>query len=228
MNKEVKIGLAAAGIIVILLAALAGLDYWMEQRKIVKEKDPNLTQEERAIYEERLATAREMINNPDLNDSQRFDWYMQQGFQLYGLGKLAEASDSYKEALKFRPEDPNAYVALYAVQLDMQDNDSALKNIQKAVELKPTDPDIWKKYILIQKERFGVAGQELNDLYLQALEKTLNNVDINTAYAVHLEQVGNLQAAMEYWQKAAELNPSARPLYEIEIKRLDEAIKAQG
>lgn len=221
MNTKVKLGLVAAAIIVLLVAIFFGMNFSTQQDNFIKEKDPQLTQEERKIYEDRLAEANEALKNQNLDNDERYNWVMFKGFQLHGLGKLEDALKQFIEASKLKPEDSTAQVSLYTVYLDMQDNESARESIKKAIELKPTDPDIWKKYILLEKERFNASNELLTNLYSEALSKTNNHVDIITAYATFLEEIGNLQAAKEYWQKAVEANPGRRSLYEEEIKRLE-------
>lgn len=223
MNKQVKIGVSISLFLIFLVGAIAGLNYYLTHKDIVKEKDPGLTQEERKIYEDRLSEARTKLNDPGVTDDQKFNLYMQEGFQLYGLGKYVEATDAFTKASEIHKQDANPYIALYQVQFDMNDNKGAKASIKKSLELKNDSADIWKKYIGLEIDRFEISNEKADGLFQQAIEATKNNssqIDIITTYAQFLETVGNIQGAIDNWQKAIQLNNSNSAVYEQEIQRL--------
>jgi len=221
MNKELKIGLVAGGVIVLLFALLFGLNHYNYQKSLIRETERNLTEDERKIYEDRLVLADTELAKEDLTTESRFDLLMYKGFQLYGLGQLESAVNYYTQATKILPENVNAYVAIHTAQLDMNDIRGAQKSIRKALELSPTDPDIWKRYIVLEKERFNAGDEQINNLYIDALRETQGHVDIITSYAVFLESTEKFQASIEYWQQAQTLNPEAHGLYQGEIDQLN-------
>lgn len=227
MTKEFKLGLGAVIAVVLLLAITAGLNYYNYERSIIKEKDPKLSDESRKIYEDRLVQAEAELAKPDLTQDQRYEWLMFKSFQLFGLGKLQESMDYLIQASVLKPENPNPYVMMYTVQMDMQDNKGAHVNIKKALSLNPLSADAWKKYILLEKERFKAGEEQLINIYNEALVKTNNHVDVTSSYAVYLESIGRLQPAVDQWKKAIEQNPSKQAVYEQEINRLNDKIQAQ-
>lgn len=230
MKKEVKTGLivlSALVVVVGLFVTAAWLNHYNYQKTLIYEKDPNLTQDERKIYEDRLAQADAELAKGDISIEQRYDWLMYKGFQLYGLGKYKEATNFIAQAVDLNPDNHTSYVAMYTVQLDMQDNRGAEKSIKRALELKPENADFWKKYIVLMQERFKLTTEEVSNLYKEALEKTSSNIDIITSYASFWESVGNNRFAVEYWQKAKTANPGNSTVYEAEITRLDQKIQAQ-
>lgn len=225
MNKEFKLGLVACLVLILLVAGFIWWPHYNYQRNLIKSVDRHLSQEDQKTYEDRLAQANADLQKNDLSNEQRYNLLMNKGFQLYALGRLSEAVDAFADAARINSQDFTSYVAMYTAQLDMQDNRGAEKSILRAIELKPADADIWKKYIQLQMDRFAANNDQLNSLYQQALDKTHQSTDIVTAYASWLEKSGDLSKAKEYWQKAAIADSSNKKVYDAQIKRIDDLIK---
>jgi len=213
MNKNLlKIGISIFAIILGFLLLARPVNNFIE------EKDPGLTAEERSIVENRLNEAQKKLTEVTTIE-EKFSAQMQIGFGQYGLGKYKEAKESFLEAADLEPDNYVVYVALYQVELDMKDNQSARKSIKKAISLKEGNPDLWRKYIQLEAERFSASHNKLNDLYLEALAKTNSHLDIETLYAQFLEKSGDLKSALDVWKKVYEQMPD--PLYLQEIERLE-------
>jgi tetratricopeptide (TPR) repeat protein len=225
MNKQIKIGIIISSVMLLLVLGFAGLNYYLHDRNIIKVKDPQLSQENIKIYEDRLSKINESLKEEGLSTDAKYDRYLYKGFQLQALGRLYEAYEQYEKARELKPDMANAYLSISLVLLEMNDNKGAAESIKKAIELRPDSADYWKRYILIEKEKFNASNDKLNDLYVQALNKTGENIDMITVYAQFLEEIGNLQPAKEYWQKAIEANPDRKALYQTEIKRVEEKMK---
>ncbi len=222
MPNKVKIGI----IICLLLLVAVGIFSWFaknkEESKFIREKDPQLTTENRKIFEDRLASSEQKLNNAQ-NDEDKFSWNMQIGYNLQALGKLSEAKRYFKDAIELKPENIVGYTALFQVQVDMTDYESARTSIKKAISLNPVNTDIWRKYILLEKEKFSASNDILNSFYLEALSKTNNSTDITTVYAEHLEASGNLQGALDQWKIATQQYPTNK-IYQAEVARLKKAL----
>jgi len=227
MTKEMKIGLGLAGVIIVLFGALFILNNYNYNQTLIREKNPNLTEEQRQAYDDRLTQADVQLAKTDLTDQSRYDLHMYKGVQLQGLGKYELAVQSFMEADKVMADNANTYVAMYTAQMDMNDIRGAQKSIRKAIELKPTDPDIWKKYIVMERERFGARDEQVRNMYQEALEKTNGHIDIVTSYAVFLEAIGDFGAAKGQWEKAIEINPANQSAYVSEIARIEAILKTQ-
>ena len=217
MNKNLlKIGIS-------ILVIILGLFLLVQpSNNFVEEKDPQLTVEERLIVENRLQEAQKKMAEALTNEEKFYAW-MQIGFGQYGLGKYKEAKKSFLEAVDLEPNNYVVYVALYQVDLDRQDNQSARKSIKKAISLKETNPDLWRKYIQLEADRFFASSEELNSFYQEALVKTFSHIDIETSYAQFLEKSGNLKSALDAWKKIYE--QMLDPLYLGEIERLEALLK---
>lgn len=187
----------------------------------ITEKDSKLTEEERKIVEDKLADIqKKIVEIEDGNDKERYNLIMQLGFQKNVLGKLAEARDAFLKAAKIQPEDYTAPIALFHIYADMGDNQSARESIKKAIQLQPEKADSWRQYIQFEKERFGATNEKLEEIFLEAMAKTNSSVDIITVYAQFLEEKGDLQGAIEQWEKAIAAFSQNKDLYQQEISRL--------
>jgi tetratricopeptide (TPR) repeat protein len=227
MPKKVKIGIITAVTLVLVFAGYAAYKNWNYKASFVKEVNRNLSAEDRKVYEDRIIAAKKGLEEAQ-SDEEKFNWTMNLGFNQYGLGSLADARKTFEQAIKLRPEDANAHVALYQVQVDQGDNNGALASIRTAIRIEQENPDIWKKYVQLMIDRFSADNNTVSALYSDAVNKTNSHIDIITSYAAWLEKSGNYQAAKEYWQKAIQKSPANKKLYEAEIKRLDALIKQQN
>jgi tetratricopeptide (TPR) repeat protein len=196
------------------------------EASFVKEVNRNLSPEDRKIYEDRITEAKNKLES-EQDPKIRFNLLMNLGSNLHGLGNLTDARKAFEDAIKINENDYNAYVSLHSVQLDQNDISGAEKSIKRALELNRSDRNVWKKYIIFEKDKKGADNDKISSLYSEALNKTGNHIDIVTAYALWLGETGNLQASKEYWQKAIELNPTGRPVYEAEIGKIDAKMNPQ-
>lgn len=229
-KKFIKFILAA----IIIVLAIAGIAHYNKiknnneksQSAFITEKDPKLTEEERKIVEDNLADIEKKLEEAkDATDKEKYDFTMQLGFQKNVLGKLAEARDAFLAAVEIQPENYTAPLALFHAYLAMGDNDSALASIKKAIELRSENAELWRQYIMLEKERFGATNEKIQEIYSEALIKTNSSVDIITVYAQFLEEKGDLQGAIEQWKKAIAAYPQSEALYQGEVARLEGLIK---
>ena len=226
MKKQQILAIIAC---LLIVGGFVGYNQWNKYKKqtsFIQEIDRNLSPEDRKVYEDRLVEAEKYIAEAQDNQA-KSDALIYKAVQLSGLGQLALARDVFLEAVDINPENYNIYVHLYQVYFEMGDYKHAVSSIKKSLELKPNNPDAWKKYILLEKEKSKLSNGEINDLYFQALQKTLGHVDIHTSYAVFLEEIGNLEWAKDHWQKAIAAYPTNRVIYEAEIARLDQKMNGQ-
>lgn len=219
MEKNVKIGFVASVVLLLLVFGLASYIRYESTKHIINEKTPNLTAEQTKIYTDRLADAQSRLAQAQ-NDEEKYNIYIYEGYQYYGLGKYLLAKKSYLKAIEIVPNKYDAYSALFQVQLDMTDFDGARESILKAIQSYPSNADIWNKYILLEQEKFNATADQIKVLYEEALAKTNNNSDVVITYATFLESVGQINQAILQWQKAIEVNPSKTEVYQAEITRL--------
>mmetsp|Transcript_51931 Transcript_51931/g.59272 ORF Transcript_51931/g.59272 Transcript_51931/m.59272 type:complete len:91 (-) Transcript_51931:314-586(-) len=61
------------------------------------------------------------------------------GFELQKLGKFKDASDSYQRAVDLGASDASVYVNLGIIHKKMGNVDEALKNLNMALEIQPSN-----------------------------------------------------------------------------------------
>ncbi len=229
MNKEVKIGIAACIVLVLLVAGLIWWPRYDYQRHLVKSVDRHLSQDDQKIYEDRISKADEGLVNASADD--KYNLLETKGVNLYGLGRLEDARKVLEEAIKFKPDLLAAYTVLAQVETEMMDYKAALTTFESALKISPVNATLWKKYIQLQTDQFKADNNKIDSIYQDALNKTIingvPNVDIVTSYASWLEKSGDLAKAKEYWQKAITINDSGKKAYDAEIKRIDGLLNAQ-
>jgi tetratricopeptide (TPR) repeat protein len=220
MDFNLKKGIIASIILVLLVISFPYFNRVWSERNFIKEKTVNLSDEQRKIYEDRLTESEQKLKS-DLSDDEKYEWFLVQSYQYHGLGKLQDAKNSVLKAIKIHADKYNAYSFYYQIQMDMEDINGARDSIKKAIELDSSQSDLWKKYIQLEKDKFGADTNRLSDLYKEALDKTGENIDMVTAYAQFLESIGNLQGAIDQWEKAkTNYFEDPPPVYQGEIDRL--------
>ena len=154
------------------------------------------------------------------SDDGKFAAYYTIGTQYDGLGQLDKARDAYLEAEKYQPERYSVYMSLYNVYLEMQDFGNAKLVIEKELKRDEADPEVWRQYIALQKERFNASEAGMDALYNMALKATGNSPTIMALYSEFLEGLGDNSRAISYLEKAKKANPDGKDLYDREIVRL--------
>ncbi len=226
MKKETIIG------VIICLVFLAGLGvfswYELTHDGLVHEVSRNITNEDRKVFEDRITDSLRKLEETDDN-AIKFDLYSKLGYDSYTLGHLKDSRKYFEKAIEITPTEYGVHQGLFHTEIEMKDYAAAEKNIQQAIEIRPGSSNLWREYIDFKANVLNAPEDQMTLLYAEALDKTKNELtaltDITTSYATYLEKIGNLQAAKEYWQKAAEMNGDNRKAYDAEIKRLDALLK---
>jgi tetratricopeptide (TPR) repeat protein len=226
MPTKVKIGIGFSILLVAGFAGFAAYKKGNEHSIFVKEINRNLSAADRKTFEDRVADDKSKLASAQTDDD-RFGWDMQLGYNLEALGSLSDAQIAFENAIKLKPDDFVGYTGLFQAQVDRADYQGALKSISTAIEKAPTNPDLWKRYALLEKEHLNASNDTISSLYSEAVVKTNSNIDIITTYADWLSKSGNLQASKEYWQKAIEINPKLKKTYQAQIDKIDKLLKLQ-
>ncbi|MCL4559547.1 MAG: tetratricopeptide repeat protein, partial [Chloroflexi bacterium] len=107
--------------------------------------------------------------------------YVADAEQLFTAGKLTQAIDAYKQAIKVEPNNASNYVDLARIQIFMRDYQNALANAENALLINPNNPVAmayrgWAMYFLADYSGSEVALQK-------ALELDPNNALAHAFYA---------------------------------------------
>lgn len=135
------------------------------------------------------------------------------------LGHYGDAKKTLEQALLLgqNPYLLQSYASLLAT---MGDNKGAFIYIDQAIALNPKIPNFWRTKIDIAKVLYRNDTSKIEALYIEAIQKTDNDIDMITSYASYLGQIGKTADAVVYWKKAIEISPDHKDLYQKEIDLL--------
>jgi len=193
-----------------------------DQGMVLADKTRALTEDQKKIYEDRLAKAQEYLKTikPSQPDyvTQMVNTYVNLAQQYYGLGKLEQSKQAYYKALALDKNNEQALIGLSLTLIEGQDTAGGQKILEQALASNPKNYDVWLRYIQL-RQTMGLDAAGLDDLYKQALEKTGRYADILAHYAQFLEQQGNIKQALLMWQEALKQYPD-NSAYKQEVARL--------
>jgi tetratricopeptide (TPR) repeat protein len=219
MQKKVSFSLAFS-IIVVLAFAWYSYSVTKYEASLVKEVSRNLSSEDRASYEKILVEADKSLTTKQ--SKARVDVLMKKAQALQSLGKLAEARDAVKEALKIEKDNESLYYVLFGIQREMKDTYGAKKSIQTSLDLNGKSSNRWEKYLDFAQNDLKWNQKKINGIYEEALKINPKSLDLISMYAKFLEEKGDLEKAKEYWQKLIELDPEKKADYQKEVDRLNQ------
>jgi tetratricopeptide (TPR) repeat protein len=224
-NKNFKkIVFPILGILAISVAVLLNLPGIKNEKGKVYKEEKNLTSQKKQELETKIIDFKSRAKNlsKETDDNQFNDVYAQ-------LANAYREVGDYKEALNVldktseRNENSSEVWSLYSdIYKDMKNIPKARESIKKATEIESDKIKYWQKLIELSQDQ---GTQVLNDLYVNALAKTFDRIEIVVDYARFAEKTGNLQVSLEYWQKAAELNRDNKNVYLIEADRIAKALE---
>ena len=122
------------------------------------------------------------------------------GDALQKMGKIDEASDYYREAIAIEPNFAEAYANLGTLYAQQKQWKRAIDYYQQALKVKPDFTAIERHLTRCQEQAIAV------DTPQQQLEKCLQQGQI-------LKQQGDLQAALQEYLRAAQLEPQRVETY---------------
>jgi tetratricopeptide (TPR) repeat protein len=148
------------------------------------------------------------------------DFYIQDAEKLIQDGKITQAIEAYKEAVKANPNNPNIYVTLARWEVLYGQYDDAMENIQNALLLSPN-------HALAHAVRGWILGKQGEALEAEGEFKTALDADPNSAltYAFWAEtlkdkidagdeDLNTRKLASDYSRKAVDLDNSL-----LEVRR---------
>jgi tetratricopeptide (TPR) repeat protein len=147
---------------------------------------------------------------------------IQSAYENHRKGNLKQAQYSYQKILKEQPDNPDILHMLGVLCCQLEDYDSAIKYIRKALRFSPAHSEAYCN--------LGVALQKKGQLdeaithYQKAIElnQSFDKAHCNLGNA--LQEKGHLDEAVAHYQKAIELNPSFAKAY----SSLGNALREKG
>jgi tetratricopeptide (TPR) repeat protein len=127
----------------------------------------------------------------------------------------------YNQAFKYRNDD-TALAGLFTVYSAQEDLKNAQLTIDRAIALAPTFADYWNWKIGLLDEKTSTNYSQLKAIYNEGLTKVRSETKINliTYFAGVAERNGQIAESIATWQKAIEVHPENKTIYQNEIDRL--------
>lgn len=155
------------------------------------------------------------------------DKLIKEGLLHLQAWELEKALTSFQQAEKKRPEDPNILNYISQTYSAMDDVDKATEYILKAITLDPQSPTHKQLYATF------LMRQGKNHEAIPIIDETLEMQQVDVIYILRGQadyNMGNMESALEFFDKALELDPNnplanhMKGLVLYRIKRYAEAI----
>ena len=117
----------------------------------------------------------------------------------YKAGDNAKFKERLEEAIRLNPTEPTLYYNVGVMNMDQKNIDEAIKNFEKAIELKPDYADAYNN--------IGAAIIEKAAPIIDQMNKSLS--DFKKYDKLQAEQFEIYRQALPYYEKANELNPKS-------------------
>lgn len=117
----------------------------------------------------------------------------------YKAGDNAKFKERLEEAIRLNPTEPTLYYNVGVMNMDQKNIDEAIKNFEKAIELKPDYADAYNN--------IGAAIIEKAAPIIEEMNKSL--ADFKKYDKLQVQQFDIYKKSLPYYEKAYELNPSS-------------------
>jgi len=214
------------------------MESWLDNRETVALCSiPEIKEEDRAALEKQALSLENFIDNfnesgqdpeicmiaEELESGQcclaLYDAWIGLGTTYYRMGQYNKAKDSFLAAMEYK-EDSFVYSLLSENEWSACRYSSARSYLGKAIEMEPDNYIYWEDLIKLEKEHFGAGFEELNDLYVLALESSQNERSFS-GYAYFLEACQRYDQAAEVWRSFLEFDPSYEDHYRSRVEWLE-------
>jgi tetratricopeptide (TPR) repeat protein len=211
-------------IIVGVVVVLGGVWFLMEKRGVTSNlvEENQIQPEVQIPLDESKVVEDESEKAPVVDVEKKFNELMVKARTAFGASNYAATIQYYNEALTYKKDD-TAYVGLYTVYLTQKNWTKALESINKAIAVSALYGDYWKWKLLVMAEGMNASFAELEKVYTEGLPKVKSQEKINlvTYFADLSAKKGEKSYAVNLWQKAIEMNPESKDVYQKEIDNLE-------
>ena len=128
-----------------------------------------------------------------------------------GLGKLHAAIESYKKAIKIKPNYVESYYNMGAAQQDRGNLEAALDGFQKALKINPNVVEAYYRMGNVLKDK-GELDEAINS-YKKAIKIKPNHADAYFSMGNLLKDKGELEAAIDAYKQAIKVRPDYAEAY---------------
>ncbi|KAI0217673.1 Protein O-mannosyl-transferase TMTC3 [Lamellibrachia satsuma] len=137
--------------------------------------------------------------------------YINRGDILMKLGRVKEALEQYKTALRYEPDDPDIYYNLGVVLIEEKKYSEALRHFEEALKLNPTHKQtLFNSAVLMQEVGDPRLRPEANRRLHKLLEQEPNNEKIYFNLGMLSMDEHDFKAALKWFDKATQLKDDFR------------------
>ncbi len=211
--------------VVVLILVVGGIFYYKISQKNTTEvsgekQEAEIINENKSILEENTNIPN---NNPQIIsvDKTKFDTLLQNGSKAFMDKNYSLAIKIYNEALVL-DDSHIVYIRLYGVYNAQGEIKKAEDVLNKAIAKNPSYTDYWITKLLFLDEKMDMSFADLKMVYDDGMKKVDSRTKVNlvTVFARIAENKNEKQEAIMLWQKAIELHPENKDIYQAEIDRL--------
>lgn len=149
--------------------------------------------------------------------------WLQLGLLYKALGDFQSAAESWEFATLIRPKDSVAFHNLGDLYwLDLPDFPKAEAYFKKAIELNP-HPLFYQKLHELYRYSYKEKSDLADDVLLESLRTNPGNLYLTALLADYYRDTGNISAAVLYYEKALDLEPT-----NVYLKQNLEKLKAKN
>lgn len=221
MNQKTK----NIGLIILSTVVIFSLVLIYRNVKESKNTETNEVKNEVDVHvdETVIEPVKETEENVSVDIDKKFNTVIANAQKASLDGQSELAIKYYNEALTYKKNDSAPYAGLYTVYLNQKKWNEALNAINKGIQISPLFGDYWNWKILVMDQGLNKTFSELKKVYNEGYPKVRTNEKVNlvTKFAVVAENKGEKVEAIKLWQKAIELVPENKIIYQAEIDRLN-------
>ncbi len=222
--KKVLLVLIALGI----LGAFAYYARTNETKDALKDESSDIATDsegnsiEDATAEESSASSVE-VKDPVINSDsdEKISSLVESGNKAFYAKDYDVAIKYYNEALSIRDSD-FIYARLHSAYSAKGDTPQAVKSIDTAINKSPLFTEYWVTKLVYLDDKTNTSFSEIKNIYMDGLTKVDSRTKPNlvTIFARIAESNGMPEEAISAWQKAIEIYPKNKAIYQAEIDRL--------
>ncbi len=223
LNKDKTRNIIIA--VIVLILVVGGIFYYKISQKNTTEvsgekQEAGTINENKSILEENTNIPN---NTPQIIsvDNTKFDTLLQNGSKAFMDKNYSLAIKIYNEALSL-DDSHVVYIRLYSVYNAQGEIKKAEDMLNKAIVKNPSYTDYWTTKLLFLDEKTNMSFVDLKMVYEDGMKKVDSRTKVNlvTVFARIAENKNEKQEAITLWQKAIELHPENKDIYQAEIDRL--------
>ncbi len=142
---------------------------------------------------------------------QHAEAYYSRGVGYSSLGKHQQAIKDFNRFIEMDPEREWGYIGRGQAYYKKGDFDKALIDFRKAIALNPKSAPAHNElgFVYFDMEKYNLAISDFNEA-LKVRKDPKSNSEVYVGLAISHFQVGKVKEAIEYYQKAVEIEPSLK------------------